>query len=368
MAKDRSFELLEMTRPNRFLGGMALFVTLMALMAAALFDRIETAFLSNPFLNGLILGVLLIGIVLCFLQVLRLTPSVHWIERYRFDDQSLSGPSDTAPPDLMAPMAALLRDSYGSTSLSAAALQSILDSIGSRLDESREISRYLIGLLVFLGLLGTFWGLLQTITSVGDSIRALSFNEGAAEQVFGDLIAGLEAPLAGMGLAFSSSLFGLAGSLVLGFLDLRAGQAQNRFYNELEEHLSTRTQLFSPDSNGQPEQSYDDAGVEILAHEIRALRESLGTSDPVDTHMLNTIHDLQESLRTAIEHLTLHGGGGAGGGRELKEAAADLKVAIHKMQIDGPSEQQETLNDIRNDIRILSRTLISIFEKASGED
>lgn len=233
----------QMTRPGRYAAAMVLFLIVTGLIAAALFDRIVEAFAANMFLNGLILGVLLVGIIYTFAQVFRLTPSVHWIEHFRMDAPQGVSHHDYAPPDLVAPMAAMLRDRRAATSLSATALASILDSIGSRLDESREISRYMIGLLVFLGLLGTFWGLLQTISSVSESIRALSPSEGASAAIFEELIAGLEAPLGGMAIAFSSSLFGLSGSLILGFLDLRAGQAQNRFYNELEEYLATRTQV-----------------------------------------------------------------------------------------------------------------------------
>lgn len=244
MPKRETSELFHMTKPTRYAAAMVLFLIVTGLIALALMDRIANAFTANVFLNGLILLVLLVGIVYSFVQVFRLTPSVRWIENYRMEDLGGLGPQDYAPPELLAPMAAMLRDRHTSTSLSATALTSILDSIGSRLDESRDISRYMIGLLVFLGLLGTFWGLLQTISSVSDAIGALDTTSGGASgQVFEELIAGLQAPLSGMAIAFSSSLFGLSGSLVLGFLDLRAGQAQNRFYNELEEYLSTRTQI-----------------------------------------------------------------------------------------------------------------------------
>lgn len=243
MPRRDSGDYFQMTRPGRYAAVMYLFLIVAGLIGAALYDRVLEAFAANVFLNGLILGVLVVGIVYTFAQVYRLTPSVRWIEHFRMDAGDGIGHHDYAPPDLVASMAAMLRDRSGRTALTATALSSILDSIGSRLDESREIARYMIGLLVFLGLLGTFWGLLQTISSVSESIRALSASEGASAAIFEELIAGLEAPLGGMAIAFSSSLFGLSGSLILGFLDLRAGQAQNRFYNELEEYLSTRTQV-----------------------------------------------------------------------------------------------------------------------------
>jgi hypothetical protein len=127
--------------------------------------------------------------------------------------------------------------------ISTQTMRSILDSIQMRLDEDRELSRYLVSLLIFLGLLGTFWGLLQTVTAVADTIRDLNVSSANTGVIFEDLKAGLAAPLGGMGTAFSSSLFGLSGSLILGFLDLQAGQAQNMFYNDLEDWLSTVTDL-----------------------------------------------------------------------------------------------------------------------------
>lgn len=245
MAKRDTGEFYRMSKPSRFAAGMVLFLIAAFLIAAALMDKVVSAFASNYFLNGLILIVLLVGIIYNFTQVFRLNPAVRWIENYRMEDLGGLGPQGYAPPELLAPMAAMLRDREASASLSETALTSILDSIGSRLDETREISRYMIGLLIFLGLLGTFWGLLQTISSVSDSIRALDPSGAEQQQFFEELIAGLQGPLSGMAIAFSSSLFGLSGSLILGFLDLRAGQAQNRFYNELEEYLSTRTRITS---------------------------------------------------------------------------------------------------------------------------
>lgn len=301
MARRDDSDYFKMTRPSRYAAGMVLFLIIASLIAAALLDRIVQAFVANVFLNGLILGVLVVGIVYTFAQVYRLNPSVRWIEKFRMDDnggtERFGGHHDYAPPQLVAPMAAMLRDRSGSTSLSATALGSILDSIGSRLDESREISRYMIGLLVFLGLLGTFWGLLQTISSVSDSIRALTPGSGASASVFEELIAGLEAPLSGMAIAFSSSLFGLSGSLVLGFLDLRAGQAQNRFYNELEEYLSTRTQIsggddFSPGGGG-----INNEALNALYGAIRSLESTITRLDT------QASEGTREALEPAIDRL-----------------------------------------------------------------
>jgi len=222
---------------------MALFLILAVLLAIILdgqTQQIRMSFLANPGLNGLIIGVLVVGIVYAFRQVLRLYPEIHWVNSFRVSDPGLAVDK---PPVLLAPMATMLRDRTGHLSLATGAMRSMLDSVASRLDEARETTRYLVGLLVFLGLLGTFWGLLATVTSVGTTIGALDSGSGENVMMFDQLKEGLAGPLKGMGIAFSSSMFGLAGSLILGFLDLQAGHAQSRFYNELEDWLSTITEL-----------------------------------------------------------------------------------------------------------------------------
>ena len=229
-----------LTPPGVFLIRMLIFLTLVAFLTAILHKQLIGSFMNNPGLNGLIVGVLFLGIIYAFRQVARLYPEIRWVNAFRIADPGLS---ISHQPILLAPMAALLRDRTGVLSLSTASTRSIMDSIGSRLDEARDTGRYLVGLLVFLGLLGTFWGLLQTISSVGGAIDAIDTNAADNVTLFSDLKAGLSAPLKGMGTAFSSSLLGLAGSLVLGFLELQASHAHNRFYNELEEWLSGITDL-----------------------------------------------------------------------------------------------------------------------------
>ncbi len=228
--------------PHSFVWRMFLFLVLTGLIAAIINKQILTNFNNNPALNSLIIGVLIFGILFTFQQVFRLYPEVRWVNNFRVSDPGLA--MDQVPV-MLAPMAMMLRRRQGQAAISTTAMRSLLDSIGSRLDESRETTRYLVGLLIFLGLLGTFWGLLLTTGSVGDTIAALNTDGKESAQVFQELKTGLEAPLRGMGTAFSASLFGLAGSLILGFLDLQAGQAQSRFYNELEEWLSTITELRS---------------------------------------------------------------------------------------------------------------------------
>jgi hypothetical protein len=225
-----------LSSPQVFVASMVIFLAITAFVAAILYRQISEAFSANPGLNALIIGVLVIGILLAFLQVIRLFREVSWVNSVRAGDSGDSG----SEPILLAPMKALFVRQKANA-LSTMTTRSILDSIATRLDEARDISRYLTGLLVFLGLLGTFWGLLQTISSIGDTIATLDPQGGDANAMLTSLKNGLSAPLAGMSTAFSSSLLGLSGSLILGFLDLQAGRAQNRFYTELENWLSSVT-------------------------------------------------------------------------------------------------------------------------------
>src|SRR5688572_5507635 len=250
MSKTHYYKL---SKPQMFVWRMFLFVALASFIGIILYESILTAFNSNPALNGIILGTLGFGIIYTFQQVLRLYPEIRWVNNFRIADPGLAAEKS---PVMLAPMATLPMRRQGQAALSATAMRSMLDSIASRLDESRETTRYLIGLLVFLGLLGTFWGLMQTVGAVGSTINSLGGN-GENAAMFDELKNGLTAPLAGMGVAFSSSLFGLAGSLIVGFLDLQASHAQSRFYNELEEWLSSITELGQEGSGntaGQPAQ------------------------------------------------------------------------------------------------------------------
>jgi hypothetical protein len=242
---------VKLTRPQIFLWRMSLFLILAVLLAIILdgqTGQLRASFMANPGLNALIIGVLLVGIVYAFRQVTRLYPEIAWVNNFRISDPGLS--SDKTTPVLLAPMATMLRDRTGHLSLATGAMRSLLDSVSSRLEEQRETTRYLVGLLIFLGLLGTFWGLLVTVSTVGNTIGALDTNAGESVLLFDQLKEGLAGPLKGMGIAFSSSMFGLAGSLILGFLDLQAGHAQGRFYNELEDWLSGITELQLADAPG----------------------------------------------------------------------------------------------------------------------
>src|SRR3954468_24359363 len=242
MAK-KDLDPLKLSSPHVFLFRMMIFLILGGLVAFLLYKQIQVAFLANPGLNALILGVLAIGIVLSFRQVLRLYPEISWVNNFRLADPGLAV---DRPPVLLAPMAAILGARVGRMTLSAQQMRSILDSIATRLDEARDIMRYMTGLLVFLGLLGTFWGLIETVGSVGKVIEGLKVG-GDAGSLFDTLKEGLAAPLGGMGISFSSSLFGLAGSLILGFLDLQSSQAQNRFYTDLEDWLASTVREYAGD-------------------------------------------------------------------------------------------------------------------------
>ena len=302
-----------LSSPQVFLLSMLVFLAIAAFVAAILYRQISAAFVTNPGLNGLILGVLVVGILLAFVQVVRLFREVRWVNSFRLG-------TDTTEPVLLAPMKALLGRS-STMALSTASMRSILDSIATRLDESRDISRYLIGLLVFLGLLGTFWGLLGTIGSIGETIRSLDPASGDANDVLNSLKSGLSAPLAGMGTAFSSSLFGLAGSLVLGFLDLQAGRAQNRFYTELENWLSTVTELGS-DFAVDPAKAGTAEELRLLGERLRTIQDSGGSNQRVATAMANLaegISGLVKNMRNEQQMM-----------RDWVEAQSDEQKALRK--------------------------------------
>ena len=325
----REYDPHKLSNPSVFLFSMIIFLIIVGFLGAVLYRQILTAFVTNPGLNGLILGVLIVGILLAIIQVVRLIPEVKWVNSFRQGNADLE---TSREPVLLAPMKALLGQTGQEMSITTNSMNSILDSIGNRLDESRDISRYLIGLLVFLGLLGTFWGLLQTIGSIGDTIQSLDPNSGNANDVLDALKSGLKAPLDGMGTAFSSSLFGLAGSLVLGFLDLQAGRAQTRFYTELENWLSSVTDL----------------GSELAL--------SKGASS--------------EDMKLHIEQLTQRLQGQGPNGRS-NEAVASLVDSIQHMVKHMRTEQDITRqqlaqqNEQQKDLMMLMRQLNSFFEKAS---
>jgi hypothetical protein len=267
MATD--FDIRHLTSPRIFLVGMTSFLAIVGFVAFILQKPIEIAFDANPGLNSLIFGVLGLGAVFAYRQVFRLFREIAWVNSLV---DPAAGPARA--PILLQPMATLLNAGAGARGLSTTTTRAILDSVGTRLDEGRELNRYLIGLLVFLGLLGTFWGLLQTVHSIGGVIDSMK-GGGSNANMFEDLKSGLAAPLAGMSVSFTSSLFGLAGSLVLGFLDLQAGQAQNRFYTELEDFLAGHAETDAAPGAGAGASVADPAEARRQAATLASLAEGI---------------------------------------------------------------------------------------------
>jgi hypothetical protein len=318
---------VKLASPRIFLFRMLVFLVLCGLIAFVLQKQILNAFNANPWLNGLIVLVLLIGIVLSFARVIRLFPEVSWVNSYRRADLGRAARA----PTLLAPMAAILgSDRAGRLAISAQTMRAFLDSLANRLDEARDISRYLTGLLVFLGLLGTFWGLIETVSSVGSIINNLNVG-GDADSVFNTLKEGLAAPLGGMGISFSSSLFGLAGSLILGFLDLQTSQAQNRFYTNLEDWLATaveETGAVSVSSGGGPVP----AGITEAIERLRYSVNEAGSGKATTAAMAN----LAEAIQGLVQHMR----------------------AEQQMIRDWADAQAKLNNDIRRFMEILSREAV----------
>ena len=382
-----------MTRPTTFLIRMLLFLVAVGGVAGLLSGALITAFANNPLLNGFILTVLGLGIAWNIRQVTRLTPEVGWLETFQRARARLAG---VPAPKLLAPIASMLaartakgRDGQERFTISAQVMRSMLDSIASRLDESRELSRYMVGLLIFLGLLGTFWGLLLTVSSVGDVINSMSVGSGDINALFDQLKGGLAKPLKGMGTAFSSSMLGLAGALVLGFLDLTAGQAQNRFFNELEEYLAGLTRVSSGVLGAEGEGSvpvYVQALLEQTAENMEnlqrilargedgrreanaavlSLTERIGTlSDTLraNQQLMLRIAESQQALAPALQRL---GERRAEGAMDDVSRAHLRNIELYMQRLLGDMEQgrTQTTAEIRNDIRVLTRTIAALAEE-----
>ena len=291
MASD--LDPLKLSSPRIFLFRMMVFVILGGLVAFVLYKQIQVAFMANPGLNAVIVAVLFLGIILSVRQVMRLYPEIAWVNNFRLADPGLAV---DRPPVLLAPMAAILGSRVGRMAMSSQLMRGILDSIATRLDEARDILRYMTGLLVFLGLLGTFWGLIETVSSVGNVIQGLKPG-GDSGSMFDTLREGLAAPLSGMGISFSSSLFGLAGSLILGFLDLQSSQAQNRFYTELEDWLSTTVY----DHGAEPGAAAVGVTGEVRSaiDQLRLAVDQAGSGKAANTAMAN----LAEAIQGLVHHM-----------------------------------------------------------------
>ncbi|MDS4072702.1 MAG: flagellar motor protein MotA [Defluviicoccus sp.] len=370
-----------MTKPGRYLLRMGLFILAVAGAASWLSPTLVAAFLVSPVLNGLILSVLVFGIVYNLRQVARLWPEVEWLKQYRGEP---TGKAIADPPRLLAPMATMIGARKGRLTLSAPALRTLLDGIASRLDESRDISRYTVGLLIFLGLLGTFWGLLQTVNAIGAVIGGLSFESGDVAGVFAELKRGLEAPIGGMGTAFSSSMFGLGGSLILGFLELQTSQAQNRFYNELEEWLSGLTRISSGGALAtdvdQPVSAYVQALLEqtaegldglqqLLRHweegriaantqlialieKIEGLADHMRTDQAVMMRLVETQNELKPLLLRLGETIEQRGTDDV-----LRAHTRNLELYAARLLDEMTTGRAEFIRQVRGDIKLLARTL-----------
>jgi hypothetical protein len=366
---------------------MVLFLAAVAVVVALLFPGLQRAFWTNAPLNSLILAVFAAGILYSFRQVLRLEREVAWIRDFRTD-----GGSEPAPPRLLAPLAAVLGDRRKRLSLSPPVLRSLLDGISARLDESRDLSRYTIGLLVFLGLLGTFWGLSQTIASIGQVIGSLQIGGADIARMFDTLKAGLAAPLSGMGTAFSTSLFGLAGSLVLGFLDLQTGQAQNRFFNETEDWLASATRLpggtIIGDGGDASVPAYVQALLEQTAESLEGLQRTLQRGEEgriaSNTHLLsltekiglltdqmrteqalmarlsethNDLRPLLGRLSDGIAQL------GPGIDESTRAHIRNIDVYMARLIEEMIGGREEMVRQIRSDIKLLARTIAAVAEE-----
>ncbi|WP_421875061.1 flagellar motor protein MotA [Pacificispira sp.] len=381
-----------MSTPTPFLLRMGIFLVLVVIGCFLIYPALEHAFLANAVINGVILGVLLIGIVHAFRTVASLYAEMGWIQRFRLSYEGGYQTSERAPR-LMASAATMLskRSERGQLHISAGGMQTILDGVATRLDESRETGRYMVGLLVFLGLLGTFWGLLETVRSVGGVISGLDLGTDNVAGAFENLKQGLQTPLGGMGTAFSSSLFGLAGSLMLGFLALQAGQAQNRFYNELEEWLSGLTRLGSGSIGGDGDQSvpaYIQALLEQTADSLESLQRTMARAEEnrlssqndfsqlndklsvlVDT--MRTEHDLmmrlaegQKGLRDALTKVAE--GSKSAGGEEATRALKHIDQNLVRMIEENARGRAETVQELRSELRILARTVAALREGGNG--
>lgn len=376
-----------MTKPTNYLIRMLVFVVVVYGVAAILSPVLAKFFIANPVINTVIVLVEAFGVVWNLRQVLRLYPEVVWVEHFRRSRQPLE---QAKPPALLAPMARMLAgraDGERRITLSGQAMRTLLDGIASRLDESRELSRYVTGVMIFLGLLGTFWGLLHTVSSVAAVINGMSLSGGDVNAMFAQLKSGLAGPLAGMGTAFSSSMFGLSGALVLGFLDLTAGQAMNRFYNELEEWLAGLTRLSSGALGGDGDASvpvYVQALLEQTAENMESLQRVLsrGEDSRVQSNaVLQTLSErmagLSETLRTNQQLMLKLAEAQIALGPVLQKLASpqneahddvarahlrNIELLLNRLLTESESGRSQSVSELRSDLKVLTRTIAAIAD------
>ena len=355
----------QFSHPVRQITMMLIVLVLVGVGAYLAFPRVSGVFLANVWLNGFIGLVFIIGVVACFWQVIQLSSSVNWIEGFAAETP---GHDITIAPRLLAPLASLLRSRGARNQISASSARSILDSVATRIDEERDITRYIINLLIFLGLLGTFYGLAITVPAVVETIRSLAPEEGEGSiAVFDRLMSGLEAQLGGMGTAFSSSLLGLAGSLVVGLLELFAGHGQNRFYRQLEEWLSTITRLglVAGDGEGGTDQN-------ALVGVLEQMSEQMEAMQAVQTRAEHNNHQLDErllSLARSVERLAERVDEEGSTAEALGRIASGQERIIAALEASGGGEADQTDAEARMRLRSIDAQLLRILEEmAAGRE
>ncbi len=346
-----------MTNPRRYLIRMIVFLTIVAGIASLLWAPLHGAFMGNPALNGVILGALLLGIIYIVRQTLRLSPEQRWLVGVQKNGKLKQ---QNAKPVLLATVYAMLADQHQGEHLSALSLRSVLDGVAARLDEGREISRYMIGLLVFLGLLGTFWGLLQTIGAVGLVVGSLDTDSADFETMMSQLRSGLDAPLSGMATAFSSSLFGLAGSLVLGFLDLQLGQAMGRFFNELEDWLSAFAKF---NEGGARTDSAGNGALasgmsEEAARALLSLSHSIAAGEESRAQTLTQISTMNTALANLNEAMV--------DDRRLRDQLGQLNANILQLSADLQRDRTQQTSIIASELRALSSSIVKLISEKSA--
>ena len=368
------------SHPVRQIISMLIVLGLTGVLVYIALPRVFPVFEANPYLNGFIVFVFAIGVVACFLQVLSLIYSTNWIKEFAAHRE---GQDLNQPPRLLVPLASLLRSRGARSQISATSTRSILDSVATRIDEGREITRYIVNMLIFLGLLGTFYGLATTVPAVVDTIRSLAPEEGeGGVEVFNRLMTGLESQLGGMGIAFASSLLGLAGSLIVGLLELFAGHGQNRFYRELEEWLSSITrvgfsvgdgehgleqnvlgevlehmaeqmdQLQSMFTQAEESRSQVEAQIGTLTAALTQLTDKLG-ADGQDSAALSRVAESQERLIDVLREQ--HQGDGVDAESRMRLRSIDVQMLRILEEIS--AGRQESMTELRTDLAALTRAI-----------
>jgi len=366
----------EFAQPVRQIIAMLLALVAVAAVSYFLYGPIRTVFFANVQLNALIMGVFVIGLLACFYQVLALITSVNWIEGFAIDRP---GHEFVAPPRLLASLNALLRDQRARQALTASSNKSILDSVAMRIDESRDITRYIINLLIFLGLLGTFWGLSLTVPEVVNTIRSLQPGEDGSLN-FDQLMQGLESQLDGMGTAFASSLLGLAGSLVVGLLELFASRAQNQFFRELEDWLASITRISVTGDAGEgaevsaaaalmEQNSAQIMELTSLVAQMFARSEELERKRELDPDEGSRQIAVLNRIAERLEDATATGGGGAGGegmDAETRDRIRNIDRQLLRLSEEVAAGRQDAVGELRAEIGGLTRSLTQLAERASG--